>query len=82
MLQSKLLMVGGNLQVEGEVVHVVMHSCHNLTGLMQLATEARDIGFVAGPMSSKLNAKTIGGAQSSPTDKPVQGQLFPSRDFK
>ena len=81
-LQSKLLMVSGKLQVEGEVVHVVVHSCHNLTGLMQLATEARDIGSVAGPKASKLKVKTTVGAQSSPTDKPVQGQLFPSRDFK
>lgn len=81
-LQSKLLMVSGKLQVEGEVIHVVVHSCYNLTGLMHVATEARDIGSVAGPKSSKSKNKTRGGAQSNPTDKPAQGQLFPSRDFK
>src|SRR5690554_108891 len=72
-LQSKLLMVTGKVQVEGEVVHVVVNSCHNLTGLMQLATEGRDIGSVEKPIV--YNRPTT-------TDKPVQGELFPSRDFK
>lgn len=81
-LQSKLLMVSGKLQVEGEVVHVVVHSCHDLTGLMQLATEARDIGSVTGSKSSKLKVKSLDGRKSTAGEKPVQGQLFPSRDFK
>src|SRR5690554_4936497 len=72
-LQSKLLMVTGKVQVEGEVVHVVVNSCHNLTGLMQLDTEGRDIGSVEKPIV--YNRPTT-------TDKPVQGELFPSRDFK
>jgi len=72
-LQSKLLMVTGRLQVEGEVVHVVVNSCHNLTGLMQIVTEGRDIGSVAKPMvPDRQNLK----------GKAVQGELFPSRNFK
>jgi error-prone DNA polymerase len=81
-LQSKLLMVSGKLQVEGEVVHVVVHSCHNLTGLVQLATEACDIGSVAGSRLSK--SKNNAGKVAPPDEKNklMQGQLFPSRDFK
>lgn len=77
-LQSKLLMVRGKIQVEGEVIHVIVHSCHNLTGLMQLAAEARDIGAVANPQSSKLKKL----AEKGSSGKLVQGQLFPSRDFR
>jgi error-prone DNA polymerase len=34
-LQSRLLMVEGKLQVEGEVIHVIVERCHNVTGLLQ-----------------------------------------------
>jgi error-prone DNA polymerase len=34
-LQSKLLMVEGKLQREGEVVHVIVRRCYNLTGLLR-----------------------------------------------
>jgi error-prone DNA polymerase len=34
-LQSTLLMVEGQLQVEGEVIHVVVSRCHNYTSFLQ-----------------------------------------------
>lgn len=71
-LQSKLLMVTGQLQVEGQVVHVIVHSCHNMNQEMQIAVQGRDLGSV-----QRLNrADKAQGAQ------PTQGTLFPSRDFK
>lgn len=77
-LQSRLLMVTGKLQIEGEVIHVVVRSCHNLTHLIQLATESRDIGSVHAPaLATKKSADG-----KSPTGKAIQGELFPSRDFK
>jgi error-prone DNA polymerase len=39
-LQSKLLMVEGKLQREGEVTHVVVKRCFNLSGLLQKLTES------------------------------------------
>ncbi|MFI5407463.1 MAG: OB-fold nucleic acid binding domain-containing protein, partial [Nitrososphaerales archaeon] len=33
-IQSQLLMVEGKLQVEGEVIHVIVNSCHNLSKLL------------------------------------------------
>jgi error-prone DNA polymerase len=33
-LQSRLLMVTGKLQVEGEVIHVVVRSCYNMNTLI------------------------------------------------
>lgn len=80
-LQSRLLMVTGKLQVAGEVIHVVVRSCHDLTGLVQLSTEGRDIGSVHAPaISNKKEGE--GGVRSGRVDKAVQGELFPSRDFK
>jgi error-prone DNA polymerase len=39
-LQSRLLMVEGKLQVEGEVIHVIVERCFNLTKLLrQLTTQ-------------------------------------------
>ncbi|MGO3109743.1 MAG: error-prone DNA polymerase, partial [Sphingobacterium sp.] len=35
-LQSRLLMVVGKLQIEGKVLHVIVHSCHNMNQLLQL----------------------------------------------
>ncbi|HXB09093.1 MAG TPA: hypothetical protein VNW04_18340, partial [Puia sp.] len=34
-LQSTLLMVEGKLQVEGEVIHVLVKHCHNLSALFR-----------------------------------------------
>jgi error-prone DNA polymerase len=40
-LQSRLLMVEGKLQIEGEVVHVIVKHCHNFSPLLRdLATPA------------------------------------------
>jgi error-prone DNA polymerase len=37
-LQSRLLMVEGKLQIEGEVIHVVVRRCFNVSGLLQHLT--------------------------------------------
>lgn len=38
-LQSRLLMVEGKLQVEGEVIHIVVKRCSNVSGLLQKLTK-------------------------------------------
>ncbi|WP_163378935.1 error-prone DNA polymerase [Cyclobacterium sp. SYSU L10401] len=75
-LQSKLLMVSGKLQIEGEVIHVVVRACHNLNKLLQ-------------PSSVEQNRRSTGKgeaggevSQTSTGEKGQQGELFPSRDFK
>jgi error-prone DNA polymerase len=44
-LQSRLLMVEGKLQVEGEVIHVIVQRCFNLTKLLRQLTsqETEDV---------------------------------------
>jgi error-prone DNA polymerase len=41
-LQSTLLMVEGKLQVEGEVIHVIVKRCHNMTRLLNRLVAYRD----------------------------------------
>jgi error-prone DNA polymerase len=42
-LSAKLLMVEGNLQIEGEVVHVIVQRCHNLNPLLGLLTPSDEM---------------------------------------
>jgi error-prone DNA polymerase len=39
-LQSRLLMVEGKLQIEGEVIHVIAEQCYNLSKLLTSLTES------------------------------------------
>ena len=39
-LQSRLIMVEGKLQIEGEVIHVIVKRCYNISKLLRHLTEA------------------------------------------
>lgn len=39
-VQARLLMVQGKVQIEGEVIHVIANSCYNLTSLLKNMTDA------------------------------------------
>ncbi len=41
-LQSRLIMIEGKLQVEGEVIHVILSCCYNLTKLLRDLTPSHD----------------------------------------
>lgn len=71
-LQSRLLLVTGQLQIESEVIHVVVQSCHNMNHLLDVNNATRDIGSIQRP--TRTEQKALGNA--------LQGELFPSRDFK
>jgi error-prone DNA polymerase len=82
-LQSRLLMVEGKLQIAGEVIHVVVSACFNLNELMSLDFEGRNLGSMQKPANSnKKNTEDISGKEKNFDNKAVQGELFPSRDFK
>ena len=46
-LQSRLIMVEGKLQIEGTVIHVIVSSCHDLSKLLRHLTPARNIPQVS-----------------------------------
>ena len=41
-LQSRLIMAEGKLQIEGEVIHVIVKSCHNFSPLLRTLTPANN----------------------------------------
>jgi error-prone DNA polymerase len=41
-LQSKLILLEGKLQVEGEVIHVIVSNCYNLSALLRNLTASRN----------------------------------------
>ncbi|MEO6232698.1 MAG: error-prone DNA polymerase [Ferruginibacter sp.] len=41
-LQSRLIMVEGTLQIEGEVIHVIVKRCHNFSKLLRQLTPAQN----------------------------------------
>jgi error-prone DNA polymerase len=69
-LQSKLIMVEGKLQIEGEVIHVIVSACYNFSKLLKHLTDSS-------PKQGSL-------FNLSPADeKPVPGNLFgEARNFK
>jgi error-prone DNA polymerase len=41
-LQSRLIMVEGKLQIEGEVIHVIVSKCYNISGFLKTLTQTDD----------------------------------------
>lgn len=83
-LQSQLLMVEGKLQIEGEVIHVIVQRCYNLSGLLCDLTIIPD---------EKTDVRTLSRADEDGTDftakdkrvvkKVIQTEMFPrGRNFK
>lgn len=82
-LQSKLLMVSGHLQKEGEVIHVVVHTCYNMSWLLKEMTHNKKEPEVQ-PRSraDEKNGDLFPADGNRKLAKAVQGELFPSRNFK
>jgi error-prone DNA polymerase len=84
-IQSRLLMVEGKLQKEGEVIHVVVQRCFNFSKLLHRLFQGKD-------ESQSLNTFSRADERSGPTDtrikkqgeiEAVQGKIFPEgRNFR
>ncbi|WP_118975758.1 error-prone DNA polymerase [Taibaiella koreensis] len=84
-VSSKLLMVEGQLQREGEVTHVMVHRCYNLSGLLSRLSETH----TEDPLVPTLARADERGEdrpdprQKKPVQKAVQMDMFPGgRNFK
>lgn len=83
-LQSRLIMVEGTVQVEGEVIHVIVSRCFDLSKLLRHLTAANDE-----PLSlltlSRADEKSLppGLNKKTPTAASRQEKIFPGgRNFK
>lgn len=84
-LQSRLLMVAGKLQREGEVIHVVVQQCYNLSHLLRKLIPSGDEDpevLALCRADEKDGEMHPAGDRRDVQKKVVQGTLFPSRDFK
>lgn len=50
-VQARLLMVQGKVQIEGEVIHVIANSCYNLSYLLNTMTQVADTGSALSTLS-------------------------------
>lgn len=86
-IQSKLIMVEGQLQKEGEVIHVIVKRCHNLSKLLRRLIPFKEADLSLGSILSR--ADEITAPVEDPRDKMnehnelVQGNIFPGgRNFR
>ncbi len=83
-LQSRLLMVAGKLQREGEVIHVVVQQCYNLSHLLRklIPSGNEDPHVLALCRADEKDGELRTADSRGVSKKVTQGSLFPSRDFK
>lgn len=79
-LQAKVLLVEGQLQIEGEVIHVIVKRCYNISRMLfeLMATQRKHVEL---PKLSR--ADEMPGVNQVSPQKQDQAGMFPgSRDFK
>ena len=84
-LRSRLLMVEGRLQREGEVVHVIVRKCHDLSVLLgeMAVTDKEQDGLLTLSHADEKDGGAFGTRDTRVQQKPVQMEIFPSgRNFK
>ena len=85
-IRSKLLMVEGKLQIEGEVIHVVVKHCYNLSGLLQQLsdTENSDPPVQTLARADETNDALVNSKNRDVrVKKVIQAEIFPGgRNFR
>jgi error-prone DNA polymerase len=83
-LQSRLLMVEGKLQIEGEVIHVIVNTCYDLSKLLQQLTNSKDDNPPLLTLSrADQTPSAIYPDHKRPQQKIIQKEIFPKgRNFK
>jgi error-prone DNA polymerase len=80
-IQSRLLMVEGKLQREGEVIHVIVSKCFNVSKLLQKLTAPGEALLDAPLLRS--DEKTAVPDPRSKSQQLIQGNVFPEgRNFR
>lgn len=83
-LQSRLLMVEGKLQIEGEVIHVIVNACYDLSKLLHhLSTSKREDIPVLTLSRADQTPSAIYPDQKRKGSKIIQKEIFPKgRNFR
>ncbi len=80
-LQSRLLMVEGKVQKEGEVIHVVVRKCHNYSGLLRNLLPFKDEEPAVSTLS-RADEKTDPGRDSRDKNGTMEIVFPGGRNFK
>lgn len=83
-LQSKLLMVEGIVQKEGEVIHIVVRRCYNMNGLLLQLTETQNQELEQTlSKSDEKDDGALAARKDARVKKVIQGEIFPGgRNFR
>ena len=82
-LQSRLLMVEGKLQIEGEVIHVIVSTCYDLSKLLQQLTNSKDGNPPILTLSRADQTPAAIYPDQKRSQKIIQKEIFPKgRNFK
>ena len=75
-LQSRLIMVEGKLQVEGEVIHVIVSSCYDLSKLLLHLTSSKDGDLPVLTLSRAIENACSDPDQKRSLQKIIQQEVF------
>jgi error-prone DNA polymerase len=79
-IQSKLLMVEGQLQREGEVIHVIVRRCYDYSKLLRYLTSSSQEGL---SLTRSRSDETTAPVLTKKEKEFVQGKIFPEgRNFR
>jgi error-prone DNA polymerase len=82
-IQSRLLMVEGKLQKEGEVIHVIVKRCYNFSGLLSQLTAMQKEEISLKPMSRSDETTSPFLKKKTQESEMVQGNIFgEGRNFR
>jgi len=82
-IQSRLLMVEGQLQREGEVIHVIVRRCNNFSKLFNKLTDSKEENLsLTFSRSDETTSPFLSDKKSKEQDV-AQGKIFPEgRNFR
>lgn len=82
-LSSRLLMVSGKLQREGEVIHVVVNHCYNMSAMLGQLIKPENASGEQNIALRTDKARRQPETKDAKTAKVVQGEIFPAgRNFR
>ncbi|GAC1585832.1 MAG: hypothetical protein NVS3B19_03810 [Ginsengibacter sp.] len=83
-IQSKLIMVEGKLQIEGEVIHVIVQQCYNFSKLLQHLTVSRETNPPVLTLAYPDETSTpVGDSRRNLTKQAPNHKIIPNaRNFK
>jgi error-prone DNA polymerase len=82
-IQSRLLMVEGQLQREGEIIHVIVKRCYNYSKLLQQLTASKTEDLSTKPSRSDETSAKGPEPRGKTQSRIMQGEIFPEgRNFR